>query len=78
MNIPAQLVQELSILGWSIARLTLISHFIIAVIQCRTVNLKTLANVFDTDAKVNSNYKRLQRFFRSFDLDQDSVYLFCY
>ena len=67
------LAQELSPLNWSVARLTLAAHFIVNVIRIRTVNLTRLANAFDTDVEVNSNYKRLQRFFRFFKMDFDAL-----
>jgi hypothetical protein len=37
-----------------------------------SVNLAELATGFGGKAKVESHYKRLQRFFRGFEVDQDS------
>jgi hypothetical protein len=73
MTTTTLLAQELSPLNWSGARLILIAHFLIGVIKLRTVNLVRLAGVFDTKVEVDSNYKRLQRFFRHFELDFDAV-----
>ena len=45
------------------------SRFLVALLRVKTVNLAEMATVFRTNAKIFSNYKRLQRFFRDFDLD---------
>ena len=63
------LTEALSPLGWPTARLELAAHFILAVLKLNTVNLARLANIFDTSVQVDSNYKRLQRFFRYFQWD---------
>jgi hypothetical protein len=60
-------------LPWHGARLNFLALFLIALIRVKTVNLVSLATGFRTSAKTNSNYKRLQRFFRKFDLDYPSV-----
>ena len=73
MNTTILLAQELSTLNWSAARLVMIAHFIIGVIKLRTVNLVRLAGVFETQVEVESNYKRLQRFFRHFELDFEAI-----
>lgn len=73
MTTATLIAQELSPLNGSGARLILIAHFLIGVIKLRTVNLVKLANVFDTQVEVNSNYKRLQRFFRHFELNFDAI-----
>jgi hypothetical protein len=67
------LVKQLSVLGWSTARLTLVAHFIASVLKLRTVNLARLAGAFDTDVQTDSNYKRLQRFFHFFEIDFDAI-----
>lgn len=73
MNKTDLLADELSSLNWSTARLVLAAHFIIALIRLRTVCLSRLANAFETDVEAESNYKRLQRFFRFFKIDFDTV-----
>ena len=50
------------------ARIKFIACFLIALIQVKTVNLTEIATVFPGKAKEESNYKRLQRFFRFFEL----------
>ncbi len=67
------LAEELSPLGWPPARLDLAAHFILAVIKLGTVNLMRLANVFNTAVQVDSNYKRLQRFFHFFEVDEAAL-----
>ena len=53
-------------LSWNRARIKFLSRFLIALFQVQTVNLAKIASVFAGDAKVASNYKRLQRFVRFF------------
>ena len=57
------------LLPWHGARLNFLALFLIALIRVKTVNLAELATGFRSEAKTGSNYKRLQRFFRKFDLD---------
>ena len=73
MNTTDLLAKELSALNWSAARVVLIAHAISALIKLRTVNLMRLAAAFETDVEADSNYKRLQRFFRFFELDFDAL-----
>jgi hypothetical protein len=53
-------------LSWNRARIKFLSRFLIALFQVQTVNLAKIAGVFAGEAKVASNYKRLQRFMRFF------------
>ena len=57
------------LLGWHGARLNFLALFLIALLRVKTINLADLATGFRSNAKTESSYKRLQRFFRSFDLD---------
>jgi len=52
----------------NLARIKLIAGFPIAILQVRTVNLDELATAFPGKAKKESNYKRIQRFLRFFEL----------
>ena len=45
------------------------AHFLLALFKVRSVNLAELATGFGGQAQVDSHYKRLQRFFRSFEID---------
>jgi hypothetical protein len=57
------------LLGWHGARLNFLALFLIALLRVKTINLVELATGFRSNAQTESSYKRLQRFFRSFDLD---------
>ena len=56
-------------LKWHGARLNFLALFLIALFRVKTVNLVDLSIGFKSKAKKESNYKRLQRFLREFDLD---------
>ena len=62
-------------LRWNAARLAFVSIFLIALIRIKTVNLVEIATGFSGEAKVESHYKRLQRFFREFEVDYESIAL---
>ena len=57
------------LLGWHGARLSFLALFLIALLRVKTVNLVEIATGFRSNAKNDSSYKRLQRFFRKFELD---------
>ena len=61
------------LLGWHGARLSFLALFLIALLRVKTINLAELATGFRHDAKISSNYKRLQRFFREFKLDYAQI-----
>ncbi len=69
------------LLGWHGARLNFLALFLIALLRVKTVNLAELATGFPSQAKTESSYKRLQRFFRNFDLDYaviaKIIHIFC-
>ena len=56
-------------LGWHGARLSFLALFLIALLRVKTINLTELATGFRSKAQTDSSYKRLQRFFRNFNLD---------
>ena len=60
-------------LSWHGARIGFLAHFLLALLKVRSVNLAELATGFGGTAKVDSHYKRLQRFFRAFEIDQDAL-----
>ncbi|EGV31953.1 transposase IS4 family protein [Thiorhodococcus drewsii AZ1] len=60
-------------LDWHGSRLDFLARFILAVLQVRSVNLARLAPVLSSRAKPSSNYIRLQRFMRSFTMDQSDI-----
>ncbi|ACB01072.1 MULTISPECIES: IS4-like element ISSysp2 family transposase [Cyanophyceae] len=60
-------------LGWHGARLSFIALFLVALFRAKTVNLAELATVWGGNAAEESNYKRMQRFFQSFDVNMDKI-----
>ena len=74
MNQITQLRQTLQpLLGWHGARVTFLSLFLVALFRVKTVNLAEVATGFAGSAKAASNYKRIQRFLRSFEIDYDQI-----
>lgn len=55
-------------LPWHKARINFLAKFLIAIIYVRTVNFSEMASVFIGKAKVESHYKRIQRFFKEFEV----------
>jgi hypothetical protein len=60
-------------LEWHGARLAFVAGFLIAILRVKTVNLSELAVGFMGKAQTESHYKRLQRFFRDFEIDYSSI-----
>ena len=60
-------------LPWHGARLNFLAQFLLALLKVRSVSLAELATGFGGSARVDSHYKRLQRFFRGFEIDQDAL-----
>lgn len=60
-------------LPWHGARLSFLALFLVALLRVKTVNLQELACGFRNQAQTSSNYKRLQRFFKEFDLDYSII-----
>ena len=56
-------------LPWHGARIGFLAQFLLALFKVRSVNLAKLSTGFGGKAQVDSHYKRLQRFFRSFEMD---------
>lgn len=55
-------------LPWHKARIKFLARFLLTLYAVQTVNLSILANAFSGSGQIESNYKRRQRFLRSFDL----------
>lgn len=66
-----QILQPL--LGWHGARITFLALFLVALFRVKTVNLAEVATAFPNQAKAESNYKRMQRFLRWFEMDYHQV-----
>jgi len=72
MNEVNSLAIELkSTFGWNQARMVLLAQFMLSLIKVRSSNLTRIAQSFVGQATTDSNYKRLQRFFRHYELDYD-------
>src|SRR5512138_1705005 len=76
--LPTDPVQDLKTalsehLPWHGARIGFLAQFLLALLKVRSVSLAELATGFGGKAKVESHYKRLQRFCRGFEIDQDAL-----
>lgn len=60
-------------LAWHGARLSFLAAFLIALVQVKTVNFSELATAFSGKAKPESHYKRIQRFFREYEVDYADI-----
>lgn len=58
---------------WHYARIKFLAAFILAVLALTTVNLSKLANALNGKTKRQSNYRRLQRFFKDFEVSQRQI-----
>lgn len=58
---------------WNKARIKCFINMVFALFAVKTVNLVELSCAFEGSAKQSSRYKRLQRFFRNFNLDFDLI-----
>lgn len=68
--ILAQLQPRLT--GWHLARQKFLVAFLVAILKIKTVNLAHIAPLL-SGRQVASNYRRLQRFLKDFELDFDLV-----
>lgn len=59
-------------------RLTMMSKLLIGLLQMSTVNFAKLALVINAKVKVASNFKRIQRFMKSYCFDQESFVRFAW
>lgn len=66
------------ILIWNKARLDCFTRMLLALFVARTANLSEIAVVMASKAKVESRYKRLQRFFRHFRIDYNVIAKFIF
>lgn len=60
-------------LGWNLARIKCLSCLIIALFKVKTVNFAELATAFSGSAKVESHYRRIQRFFKEVPMQPEIV-----
>lgn len=57
----------------NLARVKLISFFVIALVKVQTVNLEKLSHAFDTKTKSDSSLRRIQRFIANYSLDSNLI-----
>lgn len=69
MEISILLPKLTEYIKWNKARINFLANFLIALLKVKTVNLAEIATGFGGKAKIESNYRRIQRFFNSFDID---------
>ena len=72
-NIDNQLNDILSPLGWHGARIKFFVRFICALIKLQTISYIKLSEGLGGKAKIESNLRRIQRFFAEFDLNLDVI-----
>ena len=60
-------------LPWHQARIKFVAAFVVALVTVKSVNLVELACAFAGKAQQDSQYKKLQRFFRFFELPYAEV-----
>ncbi len=60
-------------LAWHGARLSFVAAFLRALLRVKTVNFTELATAFTGKAQTDSHYKRLQRFFRHYEVDYAKI-----
>lgn len=60
-------------LAWHGARLSFLAAFLMALLRVKTVNFGELATGFSGKAQTDSHYKRLQRFFRHYEMDYAEI-----
>lgn len=60
-------------LGWHRARLKFIARFTSALLTQTTTNLKRLALTLKAGVKPTSNYRRIQRFLKGYDMDRAAL-----
>ncbi len=60
-------------LNWNKARITCLAQILQALICARTVNLTQIAAFFNSNAKEDSSYRRIRRFFSEFSFDITSI-----
>jgi hypothetical protein len=58
---------------WNKARMKCFTGMLMALIKVRTVNLVELACAFGSEARIESRYKRIKRFFREFSIEFSSI-----
>ncbi|MBD2097414.1 IS4 family transposase, partial [Trichocoleus sp. FACHB-591] len=53
--------------------MSFLAAFLIALLRVKTVNFAEFATAFSGNAQTDSHYKRLQRFFRHYEMDYAEI-----
>ena len=64
--------------NWHKSRMNCFVQILLGLFSVKTVNLTEIACSFASNAKKESSYRRLQRFFNSFTIDLNLVALFVF
>lgn len=79
MDITSELSERLKeYLPWNKCRIDCFAKMIVALLTVRTVSLTEWASVFLTKVTTDSAYMRIKRFFRHFQLDEDTLAKFIF
>jgi hypothetical protein len=62
-----------NLFNWHKSRIECLAQIIQALFLVKTVNLSEIANSFLTKSKEKSSYRRIQRFFKTFEFDLSSI-----
>ena len=65
-------------LVWNKARLTCFIKMLMALFCVKTINLTAIATAMDSDAKIDSRYRRVRRFFTEFNIDRTVIARFIF
>lgn len=60
-------------LPWHRSRIDFLAKFVIALLRVGTVNLTRIARAFSGNAQLDSNYKRIRRFLKDFEIDYNLI-----
>ncbi len=60
-------------LSWNRARIKFLARFLLALFAAKTVNLAHIATFFIGRATIDSNYKRIKRFLRFFEISEREI-----
>ena len=60
-------------LSWNRARIKFLARFLLALFAAKTVNLSQIATFFAGRATTDSNYKRIKRFLRFFEINEREI-----
>jgi hypothetical protein len=75
MDHPTMLtdVLKLHFADWHLARIKCLASLIMGVFKVKTVNLTQIATTFPGRAEIESNYRRLQRFFQHVEFNSTLI-----